>query len=584
MPARVLSWLGNVPLTDSLDRRNAVAMQAVCLIVGVALPVIGAMQSWHSLSGGGVHVYLAVHLGLAALAWGTFALIRFGFLRFASALFLIGALGLILGLYATLGLGAQQYVQFSQILPLALSGLIFGRRALWWAWSFLMLCLVCGAGRDLAASGFTGLPLAEGHLLVTSAARFLVVAVIFDCAVAAMGAALRDIHQRGLELESARRRLLEEKEEREQAMEQLIHGQKMKAVGQLAGGVAHDFNNVLGVILGYTQWGRRYSEPEQLKEALVGVENAARRGAAVSRKLLSFSRYDVAHQEVFDVGEALRVLEGMLRQLFDPRVAIEVTQADRPLPIRFDRGQFELAILNIATNARDVMPDGGRFRVVVEDRDGWVEIRLSDTGDGMSEAVRGRIFEPFFTTKPDGHGTGLGLAVVGKVVSEAGGEIRVESEPGRGACFSLRFPLVGRVGPSRARSDGSPRVLLVDDDDELRVMLASALEEGRCRVLCAKDGGEAERLVLRGDVPDVLVTDYRMPGMNGLTLIQRLRALYPEMPMVLISDYMPEAGSLAGQLPPDVERLPKPFSPDLLLKYVYMLTSWSEEQSEGEQL
>lgn len=582
MPVTLLPWLKNVAISDSLQRRNAVAMQVVFMVLGVALPILGGIQLAVTAVGGYGRFYLAVHLLLALLAWSAFALVRFGFLRFASAFFVIGVLIVLVGLYGALGLQAQRFVQFAQILPMALAGLIFGRRALWLTWLLLVVCLTFGAVHDLAVAGRVAM--AGDQSILVLVARFLVAAVIFDGAVAAVYAGLRDVQLRGLELEAARRRLLEEKEEREQAMEQLIHGEKMTALGQLAGGVAHDFNNVLGVILGYSQWRRRHSDPEQLKEALAGIENAARRGAAISRKLLSFSRYDVAHQEVFDVGEALRVLEGMLRQLFDPRVQVAIIQAEQPLPIRFDRGQFELAILNIATNARDAMREGGRFRVAVEALDGWAQVHLSDTGEGMSEAVRARIFEPFFTTKPDGGGTGLGLAVVGKVISDAGGEIRVESEPGRGTCFCLRFPLVERVGLARPSGDQAPQVLLVDDDDELRVMLATALEDGGCRVLCARDGNEAERLVRRGDVPDVLVTGYRMPGMNGLTLIQRLRALHPEMPMVLISDQMPEAGSLAGQLPPDVERLPKPFSPDLLLKYVYMLASWVEERGRGESL
>ncbi|QJX02816.1 hypothetical protein HML84_16950 [Alcanivorax sp. IO_7] len=244
------------------------------------------------------------------------------------------------------------------------------------------------------------------------------------------------------ELEAARRSLKAEKEEREQTMEQLVHVQKVKAIGQLAGGVAHDFNNILGVILGYAQWRERRSEPAEMLEALAGVETAARRGAAISRKLLNFSRQDVAHPEVFDVCEALRGLEGMLRQLFDPRVRIELTLPERALPVRIDRGQFELAVLNVATNARDAMPEGGHFRLSVrlDDDPARVGIELSDTGVGMDEGVRRRIFEPFFTTKGQSSGTGLGLAVVGKVINEAGGEIRVRSRPGAGSRFRLLLP------------------------------------------------------------------------------------------------------------------------------------------------
>jgi len=282
---------------------------------------------------------------------------------------------------------------------------------------------------------------------------------------------------------------------------------------------------------------------------------------------------------VFDVCEALNGLESMLRQLFDPRVRIELALPADSLPVRADRGQLELAVLNVATNARDAMPDGGHFRLAVDrardERGGsLVEITLSDTGEGMEEAVRRRIFEPFFTTKSQSSGTGLGLAVVGRVIHEAGGEILVDSTPGRGSRFRLRLP-----GPAMAPAveSSSPRVLLVDDDDEWRSVLLAALEQGGCQVLSARDGREAWRVIARGQVPDVLVTDYRLPGLDGLALIRRLRPRYPDLAMVLISDYLPEAAQLARDLPPDVERLSKPFSPALLLQYVLMLTTSPEQ-------
>ncbi|MCC4307831.1 response regulator [Alcanivorax marinus] len=576
MHNKARDWLARVPVGDG-DRRKARALQRVLLLIGVLVPAFWITR----LLGGGAlapieRTYLVVHGGVAALAVISLVCVRVGRFRFGAALFLIGCLAVILVVYALNGVNGPGPAQITHVFPLALAGLLFGRRALWATLVFIGLCVLVGAGRELANGTRPGL---VGEIAAGLMISFLVVAVVFDSTVAGLQAYLADVEERHRELEQARRSLKAEKEEREHTMEQLVHVQKVKAIGQLAGGVAHDFNNILGVILGYARWRERRDGVEPLREALAGVETAARRGAAISRKLLNFSRQDVAHPEVFDVGEALHGLESMLRQLFDPRVRIELALPADSLTVRADRGQLELAVLNVATNARDAMPDGGHFRLAVDsvlDERGrsLVEITLSDTGEGMEEAVRRRIFEPFFTTKSQSSGTGLGLAVVGRVLHEAGGEILVDSTPGRGSRFRLRLP--GPVAAPAAEG-ASPRVLLVDDDDEWRSVLVTALEQGGCQVLSARDGREAWGVIARGRVPDVLVTDYRMPGLDGLALIRRLRARYPDLAMVLVSDYLPEAARLARDLPPDVERLSKPFSPALLLQYVFMLTTSPEQ-------
>ncbi|MCH2558897.1 MAG: ATP-binding protein [Alcanivorax sp.] len=576
MHNKARDWLARVPAGDG-DRRKARALQRVLLLIGVLVP---AFWITRLLSGGALapieHTYLVVHGGVAALAVISLICLRVGLFRLGAALFLVGCLAVILVVYALNGVNGPGPAQITHVFPLALAGLLFGRRALWATLVFIGLCVLVGVGRELANGTRPGL---VGEIAVGLMISFLVVAVVFDSTVAGLQAYLADVEERHRDLEQARRSLKAEKEEREHTMEQLVHVQKVKAIGQLAGGVAHDFNNILGVILGYARWRERRDGVEPLHEALAGVETAARRGAAISRKLLNFSRQDVAHPEVFDVCEALNGLESMLRQLFDPRVRIELALPADSLPVRADRGQLELAVLNVATNARDAMPDGGHFRLAVDrardERGGsLVEITLSDTGEGMEEAVRRRIFEPFFTTKSQSSGTGLGLAVVGRVIHEAGGEILVDSTPGRGSRFRLRLP-----GPAMAPAveSSSPRVLLVDDDDEWRSVLLAALEQGGCQVLSARDGREAWRVIARGQVPDVLVTDYRLPGLDGLALIRRLRPRYPDLAMVLISDYLPEAAQLARDLPPDVERLSKPFSPALLLQYVFMLTTSPEQ-------
>ena len=572
-------WLERV--VGEGDRHGAVTLQLVLLILGVLIPLSWLLR----LLGGGPlgdleRFYLVTHGWVAGFAWLSLLLIRIGRFWFAARLFLAGSLGMIMLVYLLAGIRSPGPGQIAHVFPLALAGVLFGRRALWCVLGITWLCVLVGVGHELYIGTAPGLALEIGAGLMVS---FLIVAVVFDGSLSNLASSLGDVEKRRRELEAARRSLKAEKEEREQTMEQLVHVQKVKAIGQLAGGVAHDFNNILGVILGYAQWRERRRDPEELLEALAGVETAARRGAAISRKLLNFSRQDVAHPEVFDVSEALRGLESMLRQLFDPRVRIELMLPESTLPVRVDRGQFELAVLNLATNARDAMPEGGCFRlsVVGKGEDGSrVLIDLSDTGVGMDESVRRRIFEPFFTTKAQSSGTGLGLAVVGKVINEAGGAIEVQSQPGAGSRFRLLLPHRDLAAPAGVHA---PLVLLVDDDDELRALLGAALEEGGCRVLGVRDGEEALRVIGRGTQPDVLVTDLRMPGLDGPALIARLRPLYPELAIILISDYLPEAASLARQLPPDVERLVKPFSPHLLLQYVLMLTTCTmEESKEGE--
>ncbi len=432
---------------------------------------------------------------------------------------------LILCLHTGAGLQEPAFAWMLALPPLALAGMVSGRRTLWLMLLFLQCCVLAGALHDLFFAGHpVGIPGVMSAAIVVSSG-LLTAAILFDVMAAMIGAGLDGIRVRDQQLVATERRIREEEERREKVVGHLIHGQKTKAMGQLAGGIVHDLNNILGIILGYAQWHQRRSRPEDLKKALIGVENAAHRGVAVSRKLLGFSRYDANHREVFDIGEALFSLRGTLRQLFDPRVSISVTPVDVGLPIRFDRDEFELAILNVASNARDAMPEGGRFEISValdeaSESGAWVRISLRDNGCGMSPAVQQRIFEPSFTTKRSSGGNGLGLAVVSMIVGESGGRVQVESSPGQGSRITLTLPLVQRTSLRGA----APRVLLVDNDTALRAALTAALEGKGCQVLCARESAEAERLVQRGEVPDVLVMDYHMPDINGPALIHRLRA------------------------------------------------------------
>jgi signal transduction histidine kinase len=223
----------------------------------------------------------------------------------------------------------------------------------------------------------------------------------------------------------------------------------MEAAGRLASGISHDFNNILDVILGYAD--QRHDIPDiddrdardaAYTRSLQGIEVAATRGTAITRKLLSFSRNDTARPKRFDAGDAFDELQPLLRQLFPRSIRLEMPQGGGRFPVRLDHGEFEMMILNIAANARDAMPEGGTFAIALAPGpDGFVEITLSDTGHGMNAELQRRIFEPFFSTKPASDGTGLGLAVTRDLIQGAGGDIRVESMPGKGSTFVMRLPL-----------------------------------------------------------------------------------------------------------------------------------------------
>ncbi|MGN7916514.1 sensor histidine kinase [Lysobacter sp. 22409] len=435
-------WLRSAPIADAVDRRNAPAMQLLLLFYGIALP---ANWAWHLSSRpipAGWAIVLLLDLTTAALALLCVRLIRRDRYRTAMMLFL-GALLTSLALaFHKLGTQAQLIDQTAMILTLVIAGVVLGRRALWTVFALLLAIFAIGFATDAhnTAKGpqWIGNALRNAPSLVAS---YLIITAILDRAVTALRESLDESNARGreLQLEMARR---------ERAQTQLIHAQKMEASGRLASGIAHDFNNILGLIQGFAAQrdaALDLSDPRErsaaLAAALEGVEEAAERGCAVTRKLLIFSRNDVLRIETFDAARALRDLQPMLRQLLPAAVRLELPAVAAALPVRLDRSEFELMVLNIAANARDAMPDGGRFAIAATAQGGEIEIRLADNGLGMDEHVRERVFEPFFSTKLAAHGTGLGLSVVHDLVKALGGDIRVDSAPGAGTAFTIRLPL-----------------------------------------------------------------------------------------------------------------------------------------------
>ncbi len=516
-----------------------------------------------------IDVIADVIVWMAALV--TLVLIRRGKVRQGIVGFVAAMLVNLTLIYVNVGLGRGLLDQTLPVLTIVLGGLVLGRRSLWVLYVLLISVFAAGAVSDVLALQLQQYPrpwLGAANLPSLMLSYFAI-ALVLDRCVAAMRDSLDEALRMGTALSAVNKALRVEMVQRERARESLIHAQKMETVGRLAGGVAHDFNNVLAVIAGYVERARAGGDPGQLHQVIQGIAAATRRGTAVSRKLLSFSRRDSLRQEVFPVGEALRELEPMFRQLFDSAVTLDVeTRSESPLHVRADRGQFELVLLNIAANARDAVGEEGHFQVSAsrlerEQRDG-VGIRLADNGPGMDEAVLQRIFEPFFTTKPAGSGTGLGLAVVRDVVNASGGTVAVESGP-QGTTFRLWFPLVANEASAKSRLR-AVRVLLVEDDDELRELLLAALDDAGCVALATDNPQDARRLLDEtGDSLEVVVTDCRMPGnMDG-----RLDWLgNTGLPVLMISASGEAEASRLRLMGLDVECLPKPFPPALLVERV----------------
>lgn len=364
------------------------------------------------------------------------------------AIFLITASMLFIGAsYWHYGLKAQAFLQLSHMIPLLFAGLMLGRRAVWLTATASIGAILLGTAADFRNAGAG---LSESLTNLTQPAfACLIIALILDRLIAKSNHA----DQRSRDLDLVCDELETEIRAKEQKQAQLIHSQKMDALGQLAGGIAHDFNNLLSVILGYATDPLNVVKSEQAMDSLEAIEKAARRGGEVTRRLLSLSRTP-GPVTTFDAGEALRELAPLLRSLFNKRIRVLIDIPAEAFPLHMDRHEFDLAILNIASNARDAMPDEGMFKAAVDKRDARIVVALTDTGHGMPSEVRERIFEPFYTTKPEGIGTGIGMAVVYQSITEAGGTVRVANSDGNGTIILIELPEAGFGDPPFARHEG----------------------------------------------------------------------------------------------------------------------------------
>ncbi len=361
----------------------------------------------------------------------------------AAGAFVLGQLLLLSVAYGYWGLAAQVRQQLLQVMPILLVAALLGARPLRWATLWLCAALVAGAWVDLAGGLFRSERVPQvvvqlGACVFGSA----LVAWLLHHSVTGLRESLQMARQHGADLAHSRDQLQLEMQEKERSRDQLVHAMKMENVGRLASGIAHDFNHLLGLIHGYVAKARRSQDLPAVAEALQGVDSAARRASAVSRRLLDFSRLEAGRPQLLDAADAIGAMAPMLRQVFDPGIACRVDTGQVRCRIHFDPAQLELILLSLAVNASQAMPDGGSFELelAVVPEVGELAIRARDTGQGMSEEVRARCLEPFFTTKPVGQGTGLGLAVSASLVAAAGGRIQVESRRGHGTCVEIRLP------------------------------------------------------------------------------------------------------------------------------------------------
>jgi two-component system, cell cycle sensor histidine kinase and response regulator CckA len=356
--------------------------------------------------------------------------------------------------------------------------------------------------------------------------------------------------------------------------EQLRQSQKLEAVGQLAGGIAHDFNNLLTVIAGNAQLTLMTSGDERVLSDTRELLRAAERASQLVRQLLAFSRSEATELQVVGLNDVVESVAGMLDRLIEEKVEVETDLDREDVAVLANRGRLEQVLLNLAVNARDAMPDGGRLSIRTRSHPDSATLEVSDDGVGMDEHTRSRIFDPFFTTKPRGEGTGLGLSTVYGIVKNAGGSIQVDSEVGRGTTFTITLPavhapeLVDEADRPRGLARGmGERILLVEDEPMVRTVAAEILTRAGYATRSVADGEEALKLFDDGEEFDLLVSDFMMPKLTGLQLAEALRARGVDLPIVYTSGY---SAGLELEATSDLRSafVAKPFSGETLTEAV----------------
>ncbi len=383
--------------------------------------------------------------------------------------------------------------------------------------------------------------------------------------------------------------------ELDRSREALFQAQKMEAVGQLTGGLAHDFNNLLAGISGSLEMMRARLAQGRIAEVeryVAAAQGAASRAAALTHRLLAFARRQPLEPKPVDADRLVAGMEELIRRTLGPGIALETVASEGLWTCLCDPNQLENAILNLAINARDAMPAGGRLTIetcncLIDEDAGrrreltpgqYVRIGVSDTGAGIPADILPRVFDPFFTTKPAGKGTGLGLSMIYGFAKQSNGQARIYSEPGRGACVKLYLPR--HVGESPAedgapRSDAAPRgeagqtVLIVDDEPTVRMLIADTLSELGYDTIEAGEAVAGLKVLMSDARIDLLISDIGLPGgMDGLQMTERARERRPSLKVLFITGYAENAAIRAGTLPPDAQVISKPFAMEKLASRV----------------
>jgi PAS domain S-box-containing protein len=380
--------------------------------------------------------------------------------------------------------------------------------------------------------------------------------------------------------------------QRERLERELQQAQRLESVGQLAGGVAHDFNNLIAVILNYATFvADELADRPALRDDVEEIRRAAERAATLTRQLLIFSRREVARPEILDVNSVVAEMRKLLQRTIGEHIELVTSAAPDLWPVLADRGQIEQVIMNLAVNARDAMPQGGKLIIETQNAEldedfvstqvdlatgRYIRLSVADTGHGMTTEIADRAFEPFFTTKPKGKGTGLGLATVYGIVSEAHGKVALYSEPGRGTTASVLLPIAESAAamaePSQTTGEkvGSGEgILLVEDEGAVRAAARRILSTNGYRVFESASPTDAIDLSVDSSRKiDLILTDVVMPEMSGMDLVVRLHSARPGVPVLYMSGYPQDVIAHQGLITGDVHLLEKPFTRKELLRAV----------------
>jgi signal transduction histidine kinase len=386
---------------------------------------------------------------------------------------------------------------------------------------------------------------------------------------------------------------VEDRAERCRLKAQFIEAQKMEVIGHLASGVAHDFNNILGVIMGYSDLMTSELEPDSpLRKYTDEIRHASECAIGLTQQLLVFSRKQTVQTVVLDLNEVVVNLDKMLRRLIGENIVLTIVPGKEIGCIKADSGYIGQVLMNLVVNARDAMPNGGKLKVETANAmfdenqarehagaipGDYVMLSVSDTGIGMTDEVKTHIFESFFTTKPKGKGTGLGLATCQTIVKQCGGCIDIQSEPGKGSTFKIYFPRVKqsidmptKTVESNVIPRGTETLLLVEDEPSVRHLACRILEAQGYNVLHANNGQDGLRVAreCKDSLISLVITDVVMPQMSGKVMAEWLKATYPELKVLFTSGYTDEAIAEHGVLEPGTAFLPKPYQPAVLLRKV----------------